>query len=137
MKSRLLSAESFFSHNPMASVPVLVFNPSVLSVTVSVNNGPQFFIPGASAPDYVPQLPSNGGPGWSYLQPAQGTLAPGNNILMISPAGSPFPQNLSINLSEQIQWTSLQLYLVLDWSGQAGWLVLNSGSLVAGNLPAP
>ena len=119
----------------MPSVPVLVFNTSALSVTVSVNNGPQFTIAGAYPPNFVPQTPQGGGPGWNNQQPAPGTFAPGNNYVTTVTAGSGQVHNLMINLSRNIQWQSLELYLFFSGNGQPGWLALNNGFFVAGNMP--
>lgn len=114
--------------------PVSLFNTSAPSVTVSVNNGPQFSIPGVYGPGFNPQS-SNGGTTWSNNYPAPNCFAPGNNFVNITAAGSIHPQMVQVSLPNHIQWMSLQVYVILNGSNQAGVLVLNNGMFVSGFLP--
>ncbi len=112
---------------------VIVFNTTPFALTVGVNNGPVFSIPAAGAPNYFPQSPSSGGPGWSQTYPAPNVLAPGQNFVSVTASGSPQPQNLAVSLPGHFPWQSLQLYLFSN--GQTySWIALNAGSFVTGNL---
>jgi hypothetical protein len=117
-----------------ASPTVTIFNVNPLSVQVSVNNGPQFSISGASAPNWTPQSPSQGGPTWSNTTPGQNVLAPGANYLNLTSSGGFEPMVANANLPRNIQWNSLQLYLFFNSYNELSWVVLNDGQFVTGNL---
>jgi hypothetical protein len=119
----------------MAQSPtVTIFNANPLNIQVSVNNGPQFSVSGASSPNWPPQTPTSGGPTWSYNGPAQNVLAPGVNALMITPSGSIQPANVTVTLPGTLQWNSVQLYIFFNSYGDVSWIVLNDGQFVTGNL---
>jgi hypothetical protein len=116
------------------SPSVTVFNANTLSIQVSVNNGPQFSVAGASAPGWTPQTQASDGPGWSYNNPGQNTLAPGDNVLTITPAGSAQPSVATVTLPRTLQWGSVQLYIFFNGYGDVSWMALNNGQFVTGNM---
>jgi hypothetical protein len=116
------------------SPPVTIFNVNPLSIQVAVNNGPRFSVSGASPPNWSPQTSTSGGPGWSYNAPTQNVLAPGANVLTITPAGADQSTNLAVTLPRTFQWSSVQLYVFFDSYGTVNWVVLNDGQYVTGNL---
>jgi hypothetical protein len=111
------------------AVPVNLFNPSTFQVSVIVNNGSQFAIPGTgSAANWTPQMPPGGGPGWSNF-PSPGNFGVGNNQVIVAIQGGS-PITLTVGLSSNIQWTSLQLYLFATYNNVT-WLALESGRVAA------
>jgi hypothetical protein len=112
----------------MPSASVTIFNTSSIAVHVSVNNGQQFSIGGASV-DWRPS-PTNGGPAWSDHGPGPNTLGPGTNVLTVTSQGGQ-PIRITVSLSGSQQWSSVQLYLFLNW-GSVSWVALNAGQYIAG-----
>jgi len=114
------------------SATVTIFNANPLGVQISVNNGPQFSVPGANAPGWAPASPAQGGPGWSNTSPAPNVMAPGENYLTITPAGMSRPFTTVIGLARNTQWTSLQIYVFFNGYSDLSWIVLNNGQFVTG-----
>lgn len=110
---------------------VTFFNTNSLSIQVKVNNGPSFNVPAASLTDWAPQRPPSGGPSLSY-SPGPNQFAPGSNSVTITPAGSPRPLAVTMNLPDSVQWSSLQIYVFFN-HGAVSWIVLNNGQFVTGN----
>jgi hypothetical protein len=118
----------------MPSGPTItIFNANRLNIMMTVNNGSQFSIAGASSPSWSPSTPAVGGPGWSYAGAAPNVLAPGMNTLMVSPMGGAQPFVTTVMLPQDTQWNSLQLYIFFSY-GQLSWIVLNDGQFVNGNV---
>jgi hypothetical protein len=117
-----------------ASPTVTIFNANPLAVQVSVNNGPQFAIEGASPPNWAPQAPGSGGPTYSNTTRAQNVIAPGANSLTLIQIGAPDPFTATLNLPKNLQWNSLQIYLFFNSYGDLSWTILNEGQFVTGNL---
>lgn len=118
----------------MPQPSITLFNTSTRSIQVSVNNGPQLSVAGASAPGWTPQVPASGGLGWSYATPGQNTLAPGANVLTITPAGSTQPSVATVALPRTLQWGSVQLYVFFNDYSDLSWVVLNNGQFITGNM---
>jgi hypothetical protein len=119
----------------VAAMPtVTIFNANPLAVIMSVNNGDQFFFPGAQGPAWSPTIPTSGGPTWSNTTPAPNVLAPGPNSLMITPQGAVAPYQTTVNLPANFQWSSIQLYIFFNNYSDVSWMVLNEGQFVTGNL---
>ncbi|EJL23501.1 hypothetical protein PMI01_04812 [Caulobacter sp. AP07] len=117
------------------SPTVTIFNANPIGIQVSVNNGPQFAVAGASPPNWNPQTSTSDGPTWSYNRAAQNVLAPGVNRLTITPSGAAQPSVLTVALPGTFQWSSMQLHIFFDSYGNAGWIALDDGRYVIGNLP--
>jgi hypothetical protein len=114
----------------MPSMPVVFFNTNSLSIQVNVNNGPAFNVPAAAVPSWAPQSPPNGGPSLGNV-PGPNVLSPGTNYVMITPAGSTMPLNVPMNLPNNVQWNSLQVYIFFNY-GAVSWIGLNNGQFVTG-----
>lgn len=114
-------------------VAVTIFNTNTLPVFVQVNNGPQFQIAGAG-PSGAPQVPTSGGPTWSYTTMAPNVLAPGLNSLVLTPEGSFQPIMTTLSVQSRIQWLSVQIYLFFNAYGDLSWTLLNQGQYVTGSL---
>ena len=118
----------------MPSGPTItIFNANPLNIMMTVNNGSQFMIAGASPPNWSPATLAVGGPSWSYAEAAPNVLAPGMNTLTVSPVGGAQPFVTTVMLPQNVQWNSLQLYIFFSY-GQLSWIVLNDGQFVNGNV---
>jgi hypothetical protein len=118
----------------MAANPtVTIFNANPLAVQMTVNNGPQFAIAGATAA-WVPQSPTTGAPTWSNVAPGQNVFSPGPNSVNITPTGALKPYVTTVNLPDDIQWDSLQLYIYFNGYKEVSWVVLNGGQFVTANV---
>lgn len=107
--------------------PATVFNPGNLPFTLSINNGAQIEVPGASRETWLPgSAPISFTPG----EPQQGSLGPGFNSVLVTPIQSSSPIELPIQLPSSIQYDGIQLYI---FSGPSGfdWTVLNDGNPIA------
>ncbi len=114
---------------PASSVAVL--NTSALALSVSVNNGATFTIPGTGPYlNWVPQVPATGGPIFSPDRPAPGVLAPGDNFVSVQPVGFVQPAVTRVVVPAGIQVTGLALCLFVGPAGQVSWTLLNSGVAV-------
>ena len=110
------------------AVSVNVFNPNQSAIQLSVNNGSQLNVPGASAAqNWQPQ--TNPSPiSFQYGNPSPGTFGLGDNIVMVSTAGRE-PTMLRVYVSQQMPISSLQLYIFLG--EQLVWTLLNNGQGIA------
>jgi len=115
-------------------VTVTLFNANSLDLLVSINNGQQFTLSSASAPNWTPQQAAAGGPTWSDISPGQNVIAPGDNYLQITPTGAIQPSSTVVNLPRNFQWTSVQLYIFFNAYSDLSWIVLNNGQYVTGDL---
>jgi hypothetical protein len=115
-------------------VSVTIFNTSFVTLNMQANNGLMFSVPGASPVNGAPQSPATGGPTWSGHFPGPNQLGPGQNRVMVTSPMSPSPVMLNVSLPAHMQWTSVQLYVFIHSNQQVGWVVLNNGTLVTGNI---
>jgi hypothetical protein len=113
---------------------ITLFNANPLSVQMMVNNGAPFSIAGAAEPNWTPQSPTSGGPTWSNTTPGPNVIAPGDNYLTITPAGSIEPLTTLLSLPGEFQWISLQVYIFFNSYSDVSWVALNNGQYVTGNI---
>jgi hypothetical protein len=104
-----------------------IFNTTNDNLTLNVNTGAPFTIPGAG---------QNGQPNFNSAPfnqsyPSPGVFGIGQNQLTVTSGGS--SQVITINIPH-MQINSLQLYIFTGNSGTA-WVLLESGRLVAMNTP--
>jgi hypothetical protein len=105
-----------------------IFNTTNENLTLNVNTGAPFTIPGAG---------QNGQPNFNSApfnlsNPSPGGFGIGSNHLMVTSGGS--SQVITINIPYNMQIRSLQLYIFTGNSGTT-WVLLESGRLVAMNTP--
>jgi hypothetical protein len=112
-----------------SAATVNIFNANTLTLQVSVNNGAQFSVAGASVPGWVPQGPAAGGSSWSNHGPAPNALGPGTNIVTVTSQGGA-PIRVTVALPD-VQWSSVQFYVFFSWS-TVSWVALNNGQYVTG-----
>ena len=91
----------------MPGPSVSLFNTNSLPVQVTVNNGPNVAIQGASWPQLAPQTPASGNPNWDYGGPSPNTLGPGTNSLTVTPQGMMQPFVFQVGIPGSFQWQSV------------------------------
>ena len=107
--------------------PATFFNTGFLNLTLSINNGPQVEVRGASRETW---LPGSAPIGFNPGEPQVGVLGLGPNELAITFEGAVNPIYAPLNLPVGIQYDALQLYFFWGPSG-IGVTVLNDGQLIA------
>jgi hypothetical protein len=108
--------------------PATFFNTGLLNLTLSINNGPQVEVRGASRETW---LPGSAPIGFNSAEPREaGVLSPGPNELAITFVGAVNPIYATLNLPGDIQYEALQLYFFWSPSGIAV-TVLNDGQPIA------
>jgi hypothetical protein len=106
--------------------PATAFNTGIFPFTLSINNGPQVEVRGASRETW---LPGSAPIIFETGEHQQGVLGPGVNFVSVTPTDSS-PFNAPIALPNSIQYDTVQLYISLEPYG-FNWMVLNSGQMIA------
>ena len=117
-------------------IPVILFNANTLGVTIGVNGASSTVWIGPATPQLGWQPQSNGTAVQMTLSgsAAPNVLAVGTNSLAITPAKSPQPRTVTVNLPGSIQWIAVQLYVFFDSTTSTSWAILNQGQFVTGGL---
>lgn len=116
------------------AVPVSVFNASQQSIAVSVNQGPQFTVPGTGpAQNWAPQTqPAGTGPGYTPGYPGPNVIGnAGQNILQAYVAGTPIGGPFMFALPQHRPVSSVQIYIAFASVQSATLIVLADGALVS------
>jgi len=112
-------------------VTVNMFNSNNLPINVNVNNGSSTFqIDAATGPNWTPATPATN-PTFNPGPATAGNLGIGPNNVLLTPKGSTSTFNAVINLSGQVNWQSIQIYIFFQSYTSCSWIVLNSGQVVA------
>lgn len=112
---------------------VYPFNTSSVVLMFSINNGDFIRLPSTSSSfQWTPLPPSNNPIFYNQLLPPKGGLGLGSNILTLYPASSG-PKNagvLNIFIPENINITSVQIYLYWKDTTHVGVVVCNGGQYI-------
>jgi hypothetical protein len=107
--------------------PATAFNTGRIPITLSINNGPQVEVPGASRETW---LPGSAPISFNSGEPQPGVLGLGGNAISVTPISSETSIHFFVTLPNTIEYDALQLYVSLGYSGLY-WAVLNEGKPIA------
>lgn len=110
------------------ATPVYVFNTATESVSVAINQGEPFNVPGANRISWAPGTPSKNPSFVGVPLPIEGQFGYGENVVKVTPADEGNGPTALVNIPLDTSLARpLQLYLFSSDEGRLGWLLLEGG----------